>query len=333
MRFLIFISSLVLVLTSCDSKREALGADNEIRVICSEIDRPVVTKFLSSIFTDTLFTPEPEPYYFLKFSDPETYTDLKSQAYVVVAAIDRDQGNPGVQLVKRMLPESQYAETQFGDPLILAKNVHSLKQLFLVINANSESHLMSYVDEKKNFFRKQFFNQFKERQSRFIFGDDRNKPLEDSLKAEYGWSMKIPWGWEKIKEVPKKNFVWIGNEMPFQWIGISWESGNHITDELTVGNALWEWPKAHYEYIQFNNYKFKLEKVQVGDYAAYRGEGLWETIDVKEAKGGPFRSYIFYNEAKDVTYHINFLIHHPGNDKSIFMRQLDLIVKSFKLHS
>ena len=42
----------------CDIKREALGADNEIRVICSDIDKETIRTYLSTIFTDTLFNPE-----------------------------------------------------------------------------------------------------------------------------------------------------------------------------------------------------------------------------------------------------------------------------------
>jgi len=328
----IFIISLcsLLLLQSCENKREALGADNEIRVICSEVDRPIIHEFLNSIFTDTLFTPEPEPYYHLKYSAPESYNGLKKQAYVVVGAVDRDAGNSGNQLVKKLLPESQFNQTLTGDPIILAKDVHSTKQLFIVINASSKSHLMSHVDAKRNFFRSQFFEQFKDRQARFIFGDDRNKELEDSLKTTFGISLKIPWGWELIKFNEEKNFVWIGNEMPFQWIGISWEKGNQVDDELSVGQKLWQWPSYHYDFIQFNDYKFKMDKVDVNGLNAFRADGLWETIDIKEAKGGPFRSYIFYDEKRDKTFHLNFLIHHPGNDKSIFMRQLDLIAKSFK---
>ena len=45
---------IVLLLTiSCDNKREALGADNEIRVICSEVDREIIQQYLSGIFSDT----------------------------------------------------------------------------------------------------------------------------------------------------------------------------------------------------------------------------------------------------------------------------------------
>ena len=91
---------IVLLLTiSCDNKREALGADNEIRVICSEVDREIIQQYLSGIFSDTLFTPEPEPYYHLKFSEPNTYLDLRSQSQVVVAAVSREPANPGLSLI------------------------------------------------------------------------------------------------------------------------------------------------------------------------------------------------------------------------------------------
>ena len=57
----------------CEMKREALGADNEIRVICSNVDKESIRTYLETIFTDTLFTPEPEPYYHLKFSENLEY--------------------------------------------------------------------------------------------------------------------------------------------------------------------------------------------------------------------------------------------------------------------
>ena len=100
----IFIGTL-LFLDGCETKREALGSDNEIRVICSELDKEDIRKFLTSIFTDTIFTPEPEPLYYLKFSGPETYNNLKTQAQVVVAAVARDPGNSGYQLVKKLLKD------------------------------------------------------------------------------------------------------------------------------------------------------------------------------------------------------------------------------------
>jgi len=321
----------VFILLKCEFKREALGADNEIRIICSEIDKDIIKTYMSKIFTDTIFTPEPEPYYYLKFSTPEKYNKLKFQSQVSIVALERDSGNPGYKLMKKILPEEQFDFTENFDPIILSKNVYAKNQLFMVINAKNGAQLDSVIKKRKNQIRKHFHQQFNDRQSRYLFGSDRNKSLEDSLRLKFGWSLKIPWGWEVIKSLPESNFVWLGKEMPFQWIGISWEEGNIFEDNISTGEYIWSWPEKNYGYIQFNNYKFELKESLYNGYKAWRVRGVWETIDAIEAKGGPFNSYIFYDEKNNLSYHLNYLIHHPGNDKSIFMRQLDLIVKSFKI--
>ena len=38
------------------SKKNSLGMDDEIRVVCSEIDEPLLREYLSDIFDDTLYT-------------------------------------------------------------------------------------------------------------------------------------------------------------------------------------------------------------------------------------------------------------------------------------
>ena len=325
-KYILFL--LIIFISACDNKREALGADNEIRVICSNIDKKVLKKYLSLIFNDTLYTPEAEPYYHLKFSEPDKFNQLKAQSMVIVGSINQDD-NSGLKLMNQLLPDSQFKSTLQGDPIILGKDIYAKKQLFMIINARSEDHLMSSLEQKRNQFRKHFNDQFIERQGRFLFGDDRNTLLEDSLQSEYGWTLKIPWGWDRIKNLPDSNFVWLGREMPFQWIGIGWIEGNILSSELSAGDFIWNWPKDNYKTIQINNYKFKLDKTNHGDTFAYRAQGIWETVSLKESKGGPFRSYLFYDSVNDLTYHLNFLIHHPGDDKSIFMRQMDMIIKTF----
>ena len=94
---------LTISINSCDIKREALGADNEIRVICSSIDEQIIGDFLDSVFSDTIYTPEPEPTYKLKYSPPESYNDLKRQAYIVVGAVGQNESNSGVRLMRKLL--------------------------------------------------------------------------------------------------------------------------------------------------------------------------------------------------------------------------------------
>ncbi len=318
---------------SCSGKRQALGADNEIRVICSEIDQEIIEKHLSKIFTDTIFTPEPEPYYHLKFSSPETFLSLKSQSQVIVAAIHQDKSNPGYQLMSRLLSSKQISNTLENDPIILGQDVYAKNQVLVIINAKSEELLMQSVENKKVLIKKTFHNLFIDRQSNIVLSKYRNSSLEDSLNSKFPWSINIPWGWELVKAEKDLNFVWIGAEMPFQWISVSWYDGNLVDDELKIGDYIWNYPEKSYGFIQFNKYKFELKKTNYNGSVAWRVKGIWETIDKVEAKGGPFQSYLFYDSENDKTYHLNYLIHYPGKNKSIYMRQMDIIVKTFKLKS
>jgi len=234
--------------------------------------------------------------------------------------------------MKKLLTKSQFEETENNDPILIARDLNAKNQLFMIVNGQSEEHVMRTAQSKRNRIRKHFFDLFKERQKRFLFSETRNKKLEESILETHGWRIKIPWGWEMIRNSPDSNFVWIGREMPFQWVSINWHEGNLVDDELSVGNFIWSWPSTYYGIVQFNHYKFKLNNVKFRNHNAWLAEGIWETIDLKESKGGPFSSYLFYDKKNDRTYHLNFLVHSPNNDKSIYMRQMKMIVKTFSAH-
>ena len=92
--------------SSCGFKKDAIGFDDEIRVICSKEDESIVKSFLEKIFNDTLYTPAPEPYYRLIFSKPESYTKLKNYAQVIVASVNKDENNIGYRLISKLLSQN-----------------------------------------------------------------------------------------------------------------------------------------------------------------------------------------------------------------------------------
>jgi len=328
-KILIFVSLAIVMFMSCESKRDALGVDNELIVICSEVDKPAMRDFVNAILDDTLFTPQPEPYFKIRFVAPSAYADLKRQAYVLVGALGDDPYNDGVSLVKKLLPEAQYKKTQANDPILFSKDLFALNQIFMMVNAKDKDHLMSAVASKKEWIQKKFSDQFAKRQDKFLFQNARRLEVEDTLSQKYGWTLKIPWGWEVLRDSSELGFFWLGREMPYQWISVQWEEGKTIDEvnDLDIGQKVWAYPENFYDHIRFHEYKFKMEKVYFHQRKAWKITGIWESIE--EAQGGPFLSYIFYDKALDKTFHLNMLMYHPGREKTIFMGQLDLIAKSF----
>jgi len=328
-KILIFVSLTIVMFMSCESKRDALGVDNELIVICSEVDKPAMRDFVNAILDDTLFTPQPEPYFKIRFVAPSAYADLKRQAYVLVGALGDDPYNDGVSLVKKLLPEAQYKKTQANDPILFSKDLFALNQIFMMVNAKDKDHLMSAVASKKEWIQKKFSDQFAKRQDKFLFQNARRLEVEDTLSQKYGWTLKIPWGWEVLRDSSELGFFWLGREMPYQWISVQWEEGKTIDEvnDLDIGQKVWAYPENFYDHIRFHEYKFKMEKVYFHQRKAWKITGIWESIE--EAQGGPFLSYIFHDKALDKTFHLNMLMYHPGREKTIFMGQLDLIAKSF----
>ena len=334
MRFFYFINSLFLFLLcllifGCAGKKDSLGTDDEIRVICSKIDEPVIKDYLASVFDDTIYTPAPEPLFKLIFSRPEHYEDLKEYAQVIIAAVNRNSTNPGYRLLKKLLPEGQLNNSEDDNPVLLTRDLHAKDQVYAVINASNKEHLFNYLDKNKGLLRKHYDEQFKLRGSRFLFNDNQTQ-IEEKIKEDYGWFLKIPWGWEVLRNEDKMNFFWMGSEYPYRWMSIKWDSGNNINDELSLGKQIWNFPINHYKSIRFNENRFKLDRIYFNDYKGWQCSGIWESMDSLDAKGGPFYSYIFYDHHSDRTFHINTLVHNPGKSKAVYIRQMELIAKSFR---
>ena len=334
MRFFYFINSLFLFLLcllifGCAGKKDSLGTDDEIRVICSKIDEPVIKDYLASVFDDSIYTPAPEPLFKLIFSRPEHYEDLKEYAQVIIAAVNRNSTNPGYRLLKKLLPEGQLNNSEDDNPVLLTRDLHAKDQVYAVINASNKEHLFNYLDKNKGLLRKHYDEQFKLRGSRFLFNDNQTQ-IEEKINEDYGWFLKIPWGWEVLRNDDKMNFFWMGSEYPYRWMSIKWDSGNNINDELSLGKQIWNFPINHYKSIRFNENRFKLDRIYFNDYKGWQCSGIWESMDSLDAKGGPFYSYIFYDHHSDRTFHINTLVHNPGKSKAVYIRQMELIAKSFR---
>ena len=329
---LVVIASICYFITGCASKKNSIGMDDEIRVVCSKIDEPLIRIYLSAIFNDTLYAPQPEPLFKIIFSRPEHYQDLKRYAQIIVAAVNRNNSNSGYRLLQELLPNEQLNNSLDDNPMLLTRDLYAKDQIYVILNASNEEHLYFDIEKNKELLRMHYDEQFKIRGNKFIFEDSQIE-IEKKLSQSYKWSIKVPWGWEVLRDNIKTNFFWMGSEYPYKWISVKWDDGDYIEDQLLVGKQVWNYPIDNYKSIRFNNHKFKLERIYFNDLKGWGCSGIWESSDSLEAKGGPFYSYIFYDDQSDRTFHINTLVHNPGKSKSLYIRQMRRIAKSFKSFS
>lgn len=316
----------------CDLvKPRAQGADNELVVVASFENRNAIQKVLTTIFNDTLYTPQPEPYYRTVWTDPENFNDVKNHVNVIVAAFGDDKRNMGVKLVKNLLSSAQYKSTMDGEnQLIFAKDVFARNQNYLIMNGLTIDKLLERAEDQGPWLKKKYDDLFFKRQGVHLFGkSSRQKKLEKELEEKYAWTMKIPWGFTVIANSAEQQFFWMGRDIPYRWLAVQWEDGLSYTDSASVDDHVKRLIPEYFEIVRYVDYLFKIEPVEFNNWGAWKITGLWESIE--EAQGGPFISYLFYDEATDRTFFIHLMIFHPGKDKYLLLRQVDIVAHSFRL--
>ena len=325
--FLLFL----LFISACqDTKPRAQGGDNEIILVCSKQDKIELESILTTIFNDTLFTPQSEPHFKVIWVEPERFNEIKDYVNVIIGAIGEFSTNNGSKLIKNILTDEQYNSTISGDNhLIFSKDIYARDQSFLVINGPSFEKIHSLAQDQGPWIKKQVDDLFVKRQSMHLFNESTlQKELQNKLIDKYGWNIKIPWGYTVIRDSSDQQFFWIGRDMPFRWLAVQWKQGLLFSDSLSVANYAKIFPEKYFEHIQYSDYKFKVEPSIFSDFGSWKITGLWESIE--DAQGGPFISHLFYDNSKDRTYFIHSMIFHPGKDKYLLLRQVDIIANTFQ---
>ncbi|MFQ6678044.1 MAG: DUF4837 family protein [Fidelibacterota bacterium] len=323
----IIIITTSLFMSGC-GKPVSKGADDELIVLAALEDRDAAISILGHIFRDTLFTPAREPYYKSKFVRPSEIGKVRNHPNLVVISVNNDMTNPGTRLVKELLPENTYNNSKSGQSsFIVSQDVYADRQTMLVISGSSTQELIDKTEDVGQKIYEIFEQQFIDRQSRFLFKRVRKEKLEEDLFNRHGFAIKIPWGFSVVIDSAEANLFWIGREQPFRWVIIHWEEGMVIHDEMEAEVFAKNIPGRFFNHIRYIDYQFRVKPILFNEWSGWRLTGLWESID--EPLGGPFIAYTFYDGITDRTYYIHTLIFSPGEDKYLFLRQLDIIARSF----
>ncbi|MAG21050.1 MAG: DUF4837 family protein [Candidatus Marinimicrobia bacterium] len=326
----IFVLTAIVFAVSCSYKPRSSGADNEIVVVISFEDRRFVEPLIDSIFGRVIYTPEAERFFDIVYVTPEQFEEYKVRTNIVIAALFSVVDTTADVLVRNILPENQVEMIRRGEQNIFAKrDFLARNQVFAVLAANSDKELAKAVQIKGRWLFDQFDSGFLERQAKHMYKRMEQKELADELWQKYKWKMRIQHDYVMIKEQPQRNFIWFGRSFPYRWLSVQWVDHpvTKAVDSQIAADMIHDYPSVYYKTVNFTHYYEKIEETTFKGRKAWRAEGLWE--HKKDIKGGPYVSYIFYDERTDRIYHINYLIHHPSGKKMLSLRQMDIMIRTF----
>lgn len=331
----ILISILSTLSTSCIAHKErATGVQNRIIVFSSPEDLPLIQSSLESVFGRVVYTPEPEPYFELDYADPSRFDGLKFSHNIIVASIFSPGDSTGDLLAQSLLPGHQFELALRGENHVFStRDFYARGQVLAILAANTEQDLARSLQEKGRWLFDRFDHALLERLKHHVFKSMERKKLGKQFQEKYGWFIRLQHDWEVIEENPDKNFVWLGRSFPYRWLCIHWVDNPPVKklDPQIVAELVRNLPTVFSGSIRFTQYYQQMEQIQLNRWPAWRVEGLWEHRT--DAKGGPFVSYLFYDDLTDRLFHINCLIHYPGGKKVMLLRQMEIMVNTFSIGS
>lgn len=322
--------SLFLVTGCVDHKRPAKGIQNRVIVFSSSEDLPNVSSTIEKVFDRFTYTPEPEPYFELEYRAPSDFDDMRHYHNIIIVSLFSPVDSTGDVLVRSLLPKNQYKTAVRGENHIFStRDYYSRGQVLAILAANTEEDLSRSLERRGRWLYDQFDAAFLERMKRHIFKTMEQKRLSNEFEEKYGWRMRLQHDYVVIQEIPEENFVWLGRSFPYRWLSIHWVDNPPAKklDAEIAAELVRNLPGVFYRDIRLADHYQRSDQVQLGKWEAWRIEGLWE--HKSEVKGGPFVSYLFYDEPSDRFFHINCLIHYPGGKKIILLREMETMVYTF----
>ncbi|MEE9167177.1 MAG: DUF4837 family protein [Candidatus Neomarinimicrobiota bacterium] len=321
----------VFLVTGCaPHKQQAKGVQNRILVFSSKEDLPYVKPSIEAVFDRIVYTPEAERYFELDYKDPSDFENLKDYYNIVVVSLFSPVDTSGDVLAMSLLPKNQYEMAVQGKNQVFSTHdYYSRGQVLAILAARTDSDLSHSTVEKGPWLFDQFDAAFLSRMKSHVFKTMEQKKLSTELEGKYGWYMRIQHDYAVIQEKPEENFVWLGRSFPYRWVTVRWME-DPISKELDaqiVTELVHSLPEVFLKQIMFTNNYQRIDRIEINGTRAWRIEGLWEHRT--DVKGGPFVSYVFYDEASDRLFHINCLIHYPGGKKVLLLRQMETMVRTF----
>ncbi|MBK9736083.1 MAG: DUF4837 family protein [Saprospiraceae bacterium] len=329
---------------SMANKPTAMGRINDVAILADkDMERSPVGDTLMSYFQSAYpVLPAEEPIFDIRFMSPE---DLDAQPYrkelrifVVVADVS-DTTSATTRMLRSDLGNERFVRAQIDTSFTssIGNDKWAKGQIIFYIFANGKQKLGNAIVKNFSSVAKRINQHDVKNLQATVYGmQGENRTLSADILGKFGVNLRIPDLYVVAKE--EKNFIWLRmdtKEMNQSLIirKFPYKDKNQFTkDQLLLMRN--EYGKEFIQtgqpdaYMSTNVIDLPVYEYTYTQNGAYTKEirGIWETVN--DFMGGPFVSYLMFNEAKNEVVFIDAFVFAPGKNKRDFIQQLDCIVKT-----
>jgi len=291
-----------------------------------------------------IILPQPEPIFDIQHVTPLKIKNYeiqrKQRAYLIVADLSNENALT-TQFVKQDIGEENFRRA-LEDPTFntkVAKDRWALGQLVIYIWGRDKDELISNL--KINFpgITKRI-NKFDERQheATVYFGGE-NITAKTKIIQSLGVELRVPE--EYVLAISDSTTAWLRNETSKSSMNIlihriKYTAKRQLTKEglknlrNNVGKNYVS-SSVPDSYMRINDVDLPLyvDPVTIDNKYALHARGIWDIVN--DFMGGPFVSYLIHDEEEGELILIDGFVHAPGEEKRLFMQQLNHILKTVKV--
>ena len=333
---------LLLFTFGCErTKVLSTGNDDDIIVFADTSTWGALQNALRQTFEDTMFTPQPERLFTLRWTDFNRLDEFATHKNRIVVAPLDGEGSVAAYLrtaldstVRRLVEEQkEFVFTKY--------DVHARQQLVMYLAAPSVGALKASIESRAPDLLFYFTNMTIKRELASLQSESRynKRHIEEHLQQSYGWTMTVQHDYEIAIDSAAARFVWIRRATPAdmeRWIFVHWidtESEDTLTDRFAVRlrNAVTERflrTIDDRDFVEIAPYFLEVQQVNFLGRFAYEMRGNWRFSD--KSGGGPFVNYTFYDDATKRIYMLDGSIFAPRVDKKKLIAQVDGLLHTFK---
>jgi len=306
---------------SCTYLPDPIGNVNEIIVIVSPEDKILVEPYVQDLFSNTIYTPQPEKEFSITFKYPWEMENVSKYGNLFFASLDFPEDSTGDLLMQRIIIKHKQDK-----PLFVLGDLYSKNQTVCAVHALDAVSLQNVISNNKKWILDEFRNTMTVRLELNIFKNGKNDILSDKVKKMFGYTVDLQPDFKIIKSDSLKPFIWIGRGYPYRWITIhkskrdkytnsvdAWEEVTKVYSETIPDIHI----GTHFRSTETIKYCIKNRKIMRGIYEHDESES-----------GGPFFVYIFDTETSNEVILVSGFVNYPGHEKVILLKQLEIIANT-----
>ena len=326
----LLIATAGILVVDCNYTPPVLGQEDVLVIIASVEDRPLLEPLLMDVFDHTMATPAPESYYQIRWESPVDFEDFQHYKNLIIASLAFPSDSTGDILIQKILGEERVAEArEGGNPIFVSSDYLARGQMFMALSALDAVHARQEIIRLNTWIFDQFEQQLRIRQHESVYKYRTERKLERELEEKYDWHLSIQQGYITVKELPEKNFVWLGKGYPYQWLAVHWIDQ---ADTITI-TPDWAWRHMEYaadslfEDIYMDSLFRSIELGTENGHNIYILRGIWGHDSL--TAGGPFFTYAFRDREQNRVYFITGLIFNPSGTKALLIRRQEVVSRTF----